>query len=288
MFNTLEAKAMYTLLKPSFKKALNLLNCLDFEKCKEEIEYLITEFTIKKKNYLMAHDEVLNEFYVLGKFVDMLSSYLELWKNIFKEAFSSSWNSLQDTLDALRTLKRFARLNAEPNLAFFEFQLQELEKLYPYKIFFSIGATVECFECSICRKDIDSLDCPHIKGELYKGEIAYAIACNITGLNHVSMVTHPEDKRCVVNFDDSCEQFKLVRFLSELILSGKLSPLNFGELRFSTRLIRNPEFRKLGRNKPCYCGSGKKFKRCCITNESISEEHVDIVAKPINLNEVIA
>lgn len=30
--------------------------------------------------------------------------------------------------------------------------------------------------------------------------------------------------------------------------------------------IRNKPSMKIGRNSPCYCGSGKKYKKCCITN----------------------
>jgi hypothetical protein len=31
----------------------------------------------------------------------------------------------------------------------------------------------------------------------------------------------------------------------------------------------NPNYVKIGRNEPCYCGSGKKFKKCCISKEYI-------------------
>ncbi|MDF1584392.1 MAG: SEC-C metal-binding domain-containing protein [Methyloprofundus sp.] len=31
---------------------------------------------------------------------------------------------------------------------------------------------------------------------------------------------------------------------------------------------------KLGRNDPCHCGSGKKFKRCCMS--SGSKQHAQV------------
>ena len=31
---------------------------------------------------------------------------------------------------------------------------------------------------------------------------------------------------------------------------------------------------KLGRNDPCHCGSGKKFKRCCMS--SVSKQHAQV------------
>lgn len=32
--------------------------------------------------------------------------------------------------------------------------------------------------------------------------------------------------------------------------------------------VRGNIHKKLGRNDPCYCGSGKKFKKCCMRNEN--------------------
>jgi len=36
------------------------------------------------------------------------------------------------------------------------------------------------------------------------------------------------------------------------------------------------EINKLGRNDPCPCGSGKKYKKCCLGKKS--HEHTVIVA----------
>ena len=31
--------------------------------------------------------------------------------------------------------------------------------------------------------------------------------------------------------------------------------------------LEKPEQRKLGRNEPCHCGSGKKYKKCCLDKD---------------------
>lgn len=288
MFGTPEVNSIYRGFQSSIKKSLYFLNRLNFDECKEEINKLGSELEVARRECFSEQEQVLNEFYVLTRFIDMLSSYVDIWDKIVKKQFSSSWNSVQDTIGLLRQVKKFTNRETNKDVDFFENQLLELEKLYPYNVFFSIGATVERFECSICGRDIDSFECPHTKGELYRGQMAYAIARNITELDHVSMVKHPEDKRCVVQYDDNGEQFKLVRFLSELITSGKLQPSDFGELKFSKRKVKNPDFQKIGRNDPCYCGSGKKFKKCCISKEFIDGDHVDIVATPISIEEMFA
>ncbi|MCZ6803134.1 MAG: SEC-C metal-binding domain-containing protein [Proteobacteria bacterium] len=106
----------------------------------------------------------------------------------------------------------------------------------------------------------------------------------ISQLDHIAMVKQPQDKRCVAIYENDGEQFKLIRYLSVLLTDNKLKPLDFGELKFSKRQIKNPDYRKLRRNDQCFCGSGKKFKKCCISNEYIEGDHVDIVATPRQLD----
>nr|WP_318283143.1 MULTISPECIES: SEC-C metal-binding domain-containing protein [unclassified Ochrobactrum] len=42
-----------------------------------------------------------------------------------------------------------------------------------------------------------------------------------------------------------------------MVLNG-----NSGSAR-SASSNRTPDGSKIGRNDPCFCGSGKKFKKCC-------------------------
>lgn len=229
-------------------------------------------------------DELFNDFYVLRRYADFFSHYGQVWRLIAEEKFSASWNKLQDALDALRLVRRFSHID----ISGLEDQLIELEKTYPYNVFFSIGALVERFECSICGQDIDSFQCSHRKGHLYRGRMAVGIARNIVNLDHVAMVDQPEDRRCVVSYDDSGEQFKLVRFLSYLLQQRKYAVSDFGLLQFSKRLKPNPEYKKVGRNAPCYCGSGSKFKCCCIEKSHIEGDHVDITPRPLNVERAVA
>lgn len=281
ILQTYEACSFFNCIVNDAKNIFALLNKKAFNECREESR----DLKLKVQNEKMTEEEkVLNDFFVISRFVDFLSSYSDLWENLLKGHFSSSWNSLQDSLDLLRLIKKFSSINIE----FFENQLLELEKLYPYNIFLSIGATAENFECSLCGLDIDSDACPHMRGELYGGKMAYGIAKNLIEANHVAFVSIPKDKRCVVKYEDSGKQFAPVRYLAELINTHKLSIFDFGELQFSKRRKLNPDYVKLGRNESCYCGSGKKFKKCCISKEYIEGDHIDIVPIPKTINDVLA
>lgn len=288
MFTTLEVASIYSEIKPLIRKLLFSLNSLNFHEGNEAVEELKAKLAAAKEKWSTDSERLLNELYVMNRFIYMLASYTEMWSKILKMEFSSSWHSLQDALGLLRQIKRLSDRRQSHDIDYFENQLLELERLYPYNVFLSIGAIVGWFKCSICGKDIDSFDCPHVKGELYRGQMAYAIAQNITELNHVSMVMHPEDKRCVVKYDDNGDQFKGVRFLSDLIRSHDMQLLHFGKLELSKKITKNLDFRKMGRNEPCYCGSGKKFKNCCIEQEFIETDHIDIVAQPVNMDQIVA
>ncbi|MFH2135378.1 MAG: SEC-C metal-binding domain-containing protein [Pseudomonadota bacterium] len=229
-------------------------------------------------------DEILNDLYVLDRYLDFFTRYGLVWKLIARQQFADSWDALQDALDCLRLIRRFSAID----ISEFEDQLIELEKSFPYHVFFSIGAAVESFECSICGQDMDSFDCPHRKGYLYRGHMAYGIARKITNFDHVALVEKPEDKRCVVKYEDTSEQFSIVRFIAQLLLSRKMKVSEFGRLLFSKRSIPNPEYRKVGRNAPCYCGSGKKFKTCCVSKAYIESDHVDVLPHPIVIERAVA
>jgi len=289
MFSTPEVCEEYGKYKPTILDVLEHLNngiSLDAEQLLSSIRQKVSDC---KDEISVTSDKILNEFFVLNSYIDLLLEYSRTWFLIREGQFGNSWQSLQSTMDLLRTVKKFSKKNNDSeHLAFFENQLVNLEKLYPYNVFFSVGAVVDYYECSICGADIDSILCPHIKGGLYGGVMAVAIAKNMNELNHVSMVKYPADKRCVVQYDDTGEQFKLVRYLADLLNKKRLKPFDFGELRFSTRMIENPDYKKLGRNEVCFCGSGKKFKHCCIDKKIVEEGHVDIISNPIAVRSVMA
>ena len=289
MFATVAILDRYRAYKPQIIDALNNINLGEFNKGRSSLEDINNLVEVERGNILLASEQELNELFVLRTYIQFLISYANYWETLIEKKYSNSWNTLQDSIDKLRIVKKFATENEDSKpLSFFENQLVNLEKLYPYNIFFSIGAVVDYYECSICGKDIDSDTCPHFKGELYGGVMAVAIARNIRELNHVSMVKHPADKRCMVKYDDDGEQFKLVEYLSSLVQDKRLKPFDFGELRFTNKSIPNPDYIKIGRNQKCFCGSGLKFKHCCINKKQVISGHVDVVSNPIAVQTIMA
>jgi len=282
MFVTDHVAFLFQKLHPDLINFMNLVDSMNSAQAISELNKIRSAVDLQSSAWENERDEVLNEVYLLNRFINLMGSYSATWMNIAGSKFADSWYSLQDSLDHLRSIKKFSSGTGIRLIDFLENQLIELEKLYPYNVFFSMGARVDLFECSICGKDIDSLECEHIKGELYRGKLAYGTAKGIGSIDHVAMVKHPQDKRCVVKYEDDGPQFEPVRYLAHLLTSKTMNPLSFNHLKFSKRREKNPDFKKLPRNDVCFCGSGKKFKKCCIDKEFLEFDHIDIVPREID------
>jgi hypothetical protein len=278
------ASRLFQGLQLQAKSVLSAFNEHDFPKGQETVSGMRKVVAGERATLTEADEAYLNEFYVLDRYVDFLGAYGGLWEKILKQQFAASWCSLQDALGLLRLIKRFSEID----ISFFESQLTELEHLYPYNVFFSVGMVVERFECSICGFDIDSDECVHMQGHLYGGRMATAIVQNCVRFDHASLVTNPANKRCVVQYEDTDEQFNVIRHLSNFIASKRCQISYLWSVRFSKRRLPNSEYRKIGRNERCFCGSGKKFKKCCMGKAHVEADHVDIIAHPRSIDAAIA
>lgn len=249
-----------------------------------ELDELSAQLMQARQLYAEASDEVLNDIFVLERYVLMFREYGLLWHQIADSKFAESWNTLQNVFDQIRVIRRFSQINVSA----FEDQLLALETLYPYDIFFSMGAVIEGFDCSICGEDIDSFRCSHRRGELYRGQMALAIARNIMQLDHLAMVDKPMDKRCVITYGNDTPHFDTVRYLASLLTDRKLKILDFAAAVWGKRVIPNDGHRTMGRNDRCYCDSGKKYKKCCIGKAYVEQDHVEIMPGPSLLTRAVA
>lgn len=271
MFKTETINNLYESV--SFLSVYEYINLNNYEECINTLDKSKT--TLQET---ISEDElVLNDIFLLKQIVHFHYSLVGLWKEIFNMNYSNSWNKLQNCFDSLRAIKKFSFQEIHPIFDYFENQLLELEKLYPYHLFFSTGLEVELYRCSICNADIDSFECPHEIGELYMGQMASGIAENALDINHVAMVENPMDKRCVIVYDDKSDNFNVLQYLNNLLRTGKITPLTFETLKFSKKNLLNAKYILLGRNEKCFCKSGKKFKNCCIKKQYIEKDHVDII-----------
>lgn len=218
----------------------------------------VKEIALDKCNEKLANAQFVFKAY-FKLFCD-LSSYFEM---LIKKEYKKSWDKLQDCLDDIRLIGRFTEIENRFEVDELHTLFEQYETLYPYSVFISSEYIISKSHCSICGKSMQSLDCHHRKGYLYWGELAVEHVDEISSFNSISLVSNPDDKRCICE-DANDKRTKEEKFY---ILDNYLK-LNQEYLR-QFDINETEEYReketvvKTGRNKPCPCGSGKKFKNCC-------------------------
>lgn len=230
--------------------------CKEYDSCSDLFENVLQIATNDKDEKLANSQYVFKRYFLL--FCNLIK-YFELLK---RKEYKPSWDKLQDCIDNAQYIGRFAddRLDVPQILDL----LQRYEKLYPYSVFASSEYVITRSHCSLCGKSMQSLDCMHIKGNLYWGKPAIEVIDEIKEFQAVCLVSHPEDKRCIIelaNDSDEAEKFKKLDQFIDLDIPVLQN--------FSVKSVietRTKEIKKVGRNELCPCGSGLKFKKCCGRN----------------------
>lgn len=226
-------------------EALEYINTREFTECKKVTEQGINIANeIKAKAIKLEDENTANAAFTVKSYFEFLLSLSNLWNNLYSGQYKNSWTSLQDCFGILTVLRKFTENYDRFKLNFFESQLSELEKLYPYKVFNSIEAIVKLEECSICGKPTSDLDCNHIRGNLYWGEMAYSIIKDAT-LLATALVENPLDKRCVIESVNGKEMnFEAVNYFVKHLPS----PLHMFQVEERTLKYKNEIYANVGRN----------------------------------------
>lgn len=268
-------KELFTAIQAQVGDCLHAVDALDFDRGRAAAEEAQAMIKDKQSDPPVEDEDTLNDQSILGFLARFLSEYATFWERVTKRDYEPSWMALQDCLDSIRLMKRVSQVN----LARFETQLEGLESVYPYKIFASIGCIAGRVECSICGHDIDSFECVHRRGELYRGKMACGIVREIKQMDHVALTENPEDKRCVMKVEGTAYQFSAIDWLADHLTAGKFKVSDFHHVEMTTRRKRNDKVVGQERNDLCQCGSGKKFKRCCSAKEFIAYPHAEFILR---------
>lgn len=208
-------------------------------------------------------EELANAQYVAKLYTKLFCQLANYFKLLNEGKFRQSWNALQDCLDSTFWIGQHTAIENRYEIPQIVDLLHAYETLYPYKVFASSEMVITKSECSICGKPFQSLECPHIKGNLYWGEPATEIVKEIKEFQAVALVTHPLDKRCVMELtDDNRTEKEKFRLLSEFV-NKKIPAFQMFHIEVQKSIRQRQDIDIVGRNDKCSCGSGKKFKNCC-------------------------
>lgn len=271
-------------IKHVINKKKKLLNHGNFYNSFAEVDEctpifnIISEYSKKTQNEHLANSSrVVKEYLIL--FCN-LSRYFEL---LLSGKYKSSWDVLQNCLDNIIFIGRYV----EPSKRFDISEILDLllayERLYPYHVFASSEMIITKSHCSICGNSLLSLNCNHLVGNLYWGELACEVVDDMK-FQAVALVSHPLDKRCVMELsEDKRSEVEKFALLHDFVQQTPNLLFAF-DIDEQKSIKQRKDIVVVGRNDPCSCGSGKKFKKCCYQDLNYEHVHYKLTVKSaINL-----
>ena len=181
-------------------------------------------------------------------------------------AFKAAWDSFDEADGHLNSVERhFAGDGGAFGLRHMRIHIPRFQSLFPYQWGVSPAFLYKRIVCSVCRARITlRSNCGHVSGEIYDGEMCVRVIEKAEIL-HISLVESPAQRYSVVDLDPDSPGFGPVRY----VFNALRSPWDAWTVRREERRDRHPLFRSLGRNDPCPCASGRKYKRCCLHSETV-------------------
>jgi hypothetical protein len=245
---------------------------------------------LQNQKLILVSDGLQDEAKLLWIYQTVIEIH-KLYRNAFKllkdKSYYQAWCQLERIEITIHSLKKhFTYDKNQYGLWNIEKAVKNLQVLYPYRLFGSSEILKKKKKCSVCDKEISIRNfCGHIVGEIYNGEMCHRIVTEADILG-ISLVENPGNKYSVMflkdeKTDEQIDQYNYdtIDYLFDLINS----PYEIWNLEVSQRELKKEDYGNVGRNDPCTCNSGKKFKKCCMTKIGEKYPHYEfILTNPSN------
>ncbi len=154
---------------------------------------------------------------------------------------------------------------------------ERFQSIFPYRIFASPEYLKTEVRCGICDAIITPRNsCDHRKGEIYDGEICVHHVTQAQLLN-IAMVTSPSQRYSVVfATDNQGNRTDFDYSVLDYVLRGLNSPFHGWRCTRTVTDVPHELYRGVGRNQDCPCGSGRKYKHCCLMKAGVTRPHIEI------------
>lgn len=238
----------------------------------EEIEKL------RKNAISLRQEDEANYFWCLMQIYRIQKGYISAINSLKNQKYKDAWCSFDHVdieLSYLETNFDIAQNDDKYHMVFIGRMIKEYQKLFPYCHFFSRESVIKAEKCSICGKPISIRNpCGHKAGKLYMGELCLREVVDIE-FKALCIVTDPFDKYTYVQIPDQEYEYGML----EALMTEIDDP--YDEFYIETVKVLKPEYKNIGRNALCPCGSGKKYKRCHLgTKAELMDHHKVHISKP--------
>jgi hypothetical protein len=248
--------------------------------------YSLEDFTselqnIKDEFVKQGNQEQAKLLWIYQTIIEAHRLYINAFHLLKSKAYYQAWCELEKIEIVLNSLKKhFIYDKKQYFLWHIEKSVKNLQVIYPYRLFASSEILKKKKKCSVCDKEISIRNsCGHIVGEIYDGEMCHRVVTEADVLG-ISIVENPGNKYSVMFIKDSKtdEQtdqynYETIDYLFELIEL----PYEFWDLEVSECETRKEDYGSVGRNEPCPCKSGLKFKKCCMKNIGKKYPHYEFI-----------
>lgn len=217
------------------------------------------------------NEELANELWCIQQIYKIQSLYLDSFNKLKEKQYEAAWNVFEQIEIEMKFLKNNYDYSKEDyNLSFIESVVKNYIKLFPYEYFGSREAIIKSKRCSICGKKISLRSrCEHKIGKLYMGEICLR---EITEFEFLAMaiVKNPLDKYTVLHIEGCEYNYGMLEDLMKYLETP------YDKWSINEKKIKKTEYTHIGRNDKCPCGSGKKYKKCCMYTDDELMSHYKI------------
>ncbi|HEV7764120.1 MAG TPA: SEC-C metal-binding domain-containing protein [Thermoanaerobaculia bacterium] len=249
----------------------------DFTAIDEEVAAQLEQVRL---DAVAAGDQALaKETWCLKTALEMQQKFVAAFLDMKAGRFYDAWCTLERIEIAALGLARHMKLDDEYALAFIDEHVERFQKLYPYAIFMSPAYVEKEVRCSICDSKISIRSgCEHRVGEIYDGIKCLRIV-TMAEMLEMSFVPTPVQKYSVPFLKDAKTgkqvdhyDYSLVRY----VVRGLRSPFDGWTMHRTTARHPHRLYNHVGRNDKCPCDSGKKYKKCCLSEAGVLRPHIDI------------
>ena len=239
----------------------------------EEIEQL------RKDAISQQNEERANYCWCLKQIYHLQKGFISAVNSLKLKNYEDAWCMFDRVDIGLSNLENnfdTSQGNDRYHLLFIARMIKEYQKLFPYCHFLSRECIIKAEECTICGKPVSlRKPCGHKVGKLHMGELCLRKVTDIE-LKALCVVTDPFDKYTFLQIPDHEYNYGMLEELMREIDDP------YDEFSIETIKVIKPEFKSVGRNELCPCGSGKKYKKCHLrTAEELMDHHIVHMSKPI-------
>lgn len=248
---------------------------LSKDKSSMDINYLNAIKKLKKDMVASSNEEKANYYWCMEQIYYIQENYIKGYYEIRKHLYERAWLSFDKADILIGSLNRVYDNDKDKDLFHINFIsniIKEYWKLFPYKYFFSRESIIKKEKCSICGQTVRFRGgCKHKIGKLYMGEMCHYIVedFEITGF---AIVKNPFDRYAFLKPVGKEYNYEMLDWLVRYLTS----PYEKWHVDTTNRVI-GKEYINIKRNEKCPCGSGKKFKKCCLDTDRMYVTHYDIV-----------